>query len=95
MIYTGPVTIRLLCCAFSLLLARTMGQLDPVSFLLIGDWGIPGLNQTMIAAQMGDWALKNKASFVVALGDNFYCEFITEIVACVNHDSPLSQYCYR
>lgn len=70
--------IHLLYCACSLLLvSKILGSeapLDTVSFLLIGDWGIPGLNQTMIATQMGDWAQQNKASFVVALGDNFYCK---------------------
>ena len=45
-----------------------------LNFLFHGDWGYPGENQTLIAEQMGIWAEKNEAEFVIALGDNFYCE---------------------
>lgn len=49
-----------------------------VSFLVLGDWG--GLSfhpfttpvQTSVADQMAKVAAQGKASFVVALGDNFY-----------------------
>lgn len=45
---------------------------ESVNFLFIGDWGYVGVNQTMIAEQMGIWSQQNNASFVIALGDNFY-----------------------
>lgn len=44
-----------------------------VPFLIHGDWGTPGENQTKIADQMNSWSLQNQAMFLVALGDNFYC----------------------
>ena len=44
-----------------------------VNFALLGDWGLPCQNQSLIAQQMGIWAELNEANFVVALGDNFYC----------------------
>lgn len=47
---------------------------NPVSFLLLGDWGLPGYNQSLVAGQMSTWAANHKSSFVVALGDNFYCK---------------------
>jgi hypothetical protein len=50
---------------------------DSVNFLFIGDWGVTGINQTMIADQMGIWSQKNNASFVIALGDNFYRKTFT------------------
>jgi hypothetical protein len=43
-----------------------------INFLFLGDWGYVGENQTLIATQMGYWAEEHHASFVVALGDNFY-----------------------
>jgi hypothetical protein len=43
-----------------------------INFLFLGDWGYVGENQTFIATQMGYWAEEHDASFVVALGDNFY-----------------------
>lgn len=42
--------------------------------MLLGDWGLPGFNQTLIATQMAMWAEQHHANFVVALGDNFYCK---------------------
>lgn len=43
-----------------------------VRFLFHGDWGWPGINQTLVAYQMGNWSFDNKAQFLIALGDNFY-----------------------
>lgn len=43
-----------------------------LTFLALGDWGYIGANQTAVAAQMGVYAAQTNASFVVALGDNFY-----------------------
>ncbi len=47
---------------------------DSLNFLFLGDWGTPGVNQSLIAESMGNWSRLNNAKFVVALGDNFYCE---------------------
>ena len=47
---------------------------EGLSFLLLGDWGLPGSNQSLIAEQMDIWAQQHRASFIVALGDNFYCK---------------------
>jgi hypothetical protein len=44
-------------------------------FMLLGDWGLPGLNQSLVAEQMGLWSSENHANFVIALGDNFYCKW--------------------
>jgi len=48
-----------------------------LNFLFFGDWGVAGENQTIIAESMGSWAQDNNSSFVIALGDNFYCKFLT------------------
>lgn len=45
-----------------------------IPFLIHGDWGTPGENQTKIAEQMNTWSLDNQAKFLIALGDNFYCK---------------------
>jgi hypothetical protein len=55
------------------LCAGSSGE-QSVNFLLIGDWGLPGFNQSLIADKMGKWATKEHLAFVVALGDNFYCK---------------------
>lgn len=57
---------------FVLLIASIGSVVSSVNFLFFGDWGYAGTNQSLIAAQMGDWAGENKAKFVVSLGDNFY-----------------------
>lgn len=43
-----------------------------VNFLFHGDWGWPGVNQTLIGWQMGNWSQAHNADFLIALGDNFY-----------------------
>lgn len=58
---------------FAVLFQLCWSELNPVSFMLLGDWGLPGFNQTLIAGQMATWAEQHHANFVVALGDNFYC----------------------
>lgn len=49
----------------------------PVSFLLVGDWGMANENQAMVAAQMAAYAANSSADFVIALGDNFYENGVT------------------
>jgi hypothetical protein len=58
----------------SCLIVSHGGSVSSVNFLLIGDWGLPGFNQSLIADHMGEWAAKEQLAFVVALGDNFYCK---------------------
>eukprot|EP01041_Mallomonas_annulata_P004114 gene4114-8173_t len=43
-----------------------------LNFILHGDWGWNGFNQSMTAYEMGVYAWLINAQFVVALGDNFY-----------------------
>jgi hypothetical protein len=43
-----------------------------LSFLFHGDWGWPGINQTLVGYAMGNWSVQNDAKFLIALGDNFY-----------------------
>jgi acid phosphatase len=50
-----------------------------VPFLIHGDWGTPGENQTKIADQMNSWSLQNQAMFLVALGDNFYYDGVDNV----------------
>lgn len=45
---------------------------NTLNFIAFGDWGLIGANQSLVAAQMASVASKCNASFVVALGDNFY-----------------------
>lgn len=63
-----------LCLLFLIPCSAHAEEPVELSFLLIGDWGLSGINQTIIASQMGDWAARSRSSFVVALGDNFYCK---------------------
>ncbi len=44
----------------------------PVSFLVFGDWGSGAKLQKDVAAGMARFAQKNKPSFAVSVGDNFY-----------------------
>ena len=64
--------------SFLLCISGIYSAVNAVSFLLLGDWGLSGSNQTMIAKEMGVWAQQHNASFVVALGDNFYCEYFED-----------------
>lgn len=42
-------------------------------FLVFGDWGVNGdIGQTQVAAQMARYAAEQKATFMMAVGDNFY-----------------------
>lgn len=47
-----------------------------LSFSFLGDWGYSGYNQSLVAQSMAVWSMKNNASFVIALGDNFYSKCI-------------------
>ncbi len=55
-----------------------MSGVHALTFLSIGDWGGAGLdaehkqNQLAVAAAMAKTASKQKAAFVVNVGDNFY-----------------------
>ncbi len=46
-----------------------------LTFAFLGDWGYVGQNQTMVANSMAKWVDTRNASFVIALGDNFYSKF--------------------
>ena len=50
-----------------------------LSFLFLGDWGWTGVNQSSVADQMSLWSSENDASFVIALGDNFYKDGVTSV----------------
>mmetsp|Transcript_25231 Transcript_25231/g.25451 ORF Transcript_25231/g.25451 Transcript_25231/m.25451 type:complete len:406 (+) Transcript_25231:227-1444(+) len=50
---------------------------DSLNFLLTGDWGWNGYNQTLTAYQMGVYSWLISAEFVIALGDNFYVDGVT------------------
>jgi hypothetical protein len=66
---------------FVVVVCGSVSHVPSVNFMLLGDWGLPGYNQSLIAAQMATWADANQAQFVVALGDNFYCKFVCSIQA--------------
>lgn len=53
---------------------------QPVTFIAFGDWGREGkYGQQETADQMGIFASKNKAGFVLTLGDNIYEHGVTGI----------------
>jgi tartrate-resistant acid phosphatase type 5 len=43
-----------------------------LNFVAFGDWGMTGLNQTLVAAQMALYNTRKQVEFIIALGDNFY-----------------------
>lgn len=45
-----------------------------VGFILLGDWGLPGYNQSLVANQMAIYSAREQVDFIVALGDNFYTD---------------------
>lgn len=45
---------------------------DNMHFLSLGDWGKVNSDQSDVAKQMGTYADKFNASFLLAIGDNFY-----------------------
>ena len=57
----------------SLLLASCSTQRKTLTFICFGDWGRDGnFGQKETAEQMGIYAEKNEADFILTLGDNFY-----------------------
>eukprot|EP01041_Mallomonas_annulata_P003151 gene3151-6201_t len=50
---------------------------DSFNFMLTGDWGWNSYNQTLTAYQMGVYSWLISAEFVIALGDNFYNDGVT------------------
>ena len=46
----------------------------PITFLAIGDWGKPLPATHKVARQMGLYAERHNATFVVSTGDNFYLQ---------------------
>lgn len=51
-----------------------------LSFLLVGDWGRRGdPNQIQVSKQMGLFAARTNASFVISTGDNFYNDGVTSV----------------
>lgn len=51
-----------------------------LTFAVIGDWGRQGsLDQRQVARQMGIACERDKASFVVSVGDNFYERGVTSL----------------
>lgn len=65
-------TAALRDAAVPLIRGQTARNKSTVDFLFLGDWGVPGVNQTLVANQMGNWSEQHLADFVVSLGDNFY-----------------------
>lgn len=45
---------------------------DGLRFLVLGDWGAPGTQQTAVAQQLANVAKQVKPQFLLAAGDNFY-----------------------
>lgn len=66
---------------FSLSLLGLLITVEAASFNFIvhGDWGWIGENQSLVADQMGRYADMLEARFVIALGDNFYVDGIKNI----------------
>jgi len=56
---------------------------QPLSFVVIGDWGRGTEAQHRVAAEMGRAAAAAKARFVLAVGDNFYDKGVESV------DDPL------
>ena len=54
-----------------------------LTFLVIGDWGKPLDATHHVAEQMGEYAARHDAAFVVSTGDNFYMEGVGSV------DDPL------
>jgi hypothetical protein len=45
---------------------------ESLSFITLGDWGLPSPQQTDVAKQMGTSSLQYHAQFIANVGDNFY-----------------------
>lgn len=71
------------------LAATYRGDAAPLSFVVIGDWGRGTQAQHEVAAAMGVAAAATKASFVLALGDNFYQSGVASV------DDPLWKTVYE
>jgi acid phosphatase len=61
--WVGPGVCLVICFA---------AQAGALNFLSMGDWGSVTPQQAGVASQMGVYASSFNASFVLALGDNFY-----------------------
>jgi hypothetical protein len=44
---------------FVVVVCGSVSHVPSVNFMLLGDWGLPGYNQSLIAAQMATWADAN------------------------------------
>lgn len=51
---------------------------DSFNFIFFGDWGWNSFNQSLTAYEMGVMAWVIDAQFIVALGDNFYADGVTD-----------------
>jgi tartrate-resistant acid phosphatase type 5 len=61
-------------------------------FIFHGDWGWNSANQTKVAYQMGETAAAKDASFVIALGDNFYEDGVVSVTDSMWDDAFHSVY---
>jgi len=62
---------------------------DSLHFLSLGDWGEVNDDQANVSKQMGLYAAKFNASFLLAVGDNFYNDGVA------NSTDPQWQHTYR
>jgi acid phosphatase len=58
---------------------------EPLRFIVIGDMGTGGAGQKAVAEQAAVWAHRNRADFLLSLGDNFYSSGVEGV------DDPLWQ----
>jgi DNA repair exonuclease SbcCD nuclease subunit len=52
----------------------------PLVFFVLGDWGRRGSpNQKVVAFQLNEWVKKEQPKFILATGDNFYNNGVTDV----------------
>jgi hypothetical protein len=79
------VPLSVLSLLLSVLPQSLAGSSGSLSFLVLGDWGGMGYwpfttpGQTAAAKAMGEVASRLDAAAVIALGDNFYTEGVTDV----------------
>jgi DNA repair exonuclease SbcCD nuclease subunit len=74
---------KTICFGLILLLIGCEGEQKeekPLVFFVIGDWGRRGTpNQKVVAFQLNEWAKKEHPKFILAAGDNFYDQGVTDV----------------
>lgn len=65
--------------AFSLPRTPALAEPAPLSFVAVGDWGLPNAKARAVAGAMGRTAETIKSNFVISLGDNFYPHGVQDV----------------